>query len=145
MIARHLAQLALKVRTMRILVIDDDTKLTDLLQLVFESKGFGVTIANSGVQALESLETELPEAVLLDLMMPGMSGLEVCQRIRANPRTSNVPVVVLTAKTGTKSKQELLKAGATDYLVKPVPLNDLVSRIGALVANTGPPAATVLT
>jgi DNA-binding response OmpR family regulator len=130
---------------MRILVIDDDTKLTDLLQLVFESKGFGVTIANSGVQALESLETELPEAVLLDLMMPGMSGLEVCQRIRANPRTSNVPVVVLTAKTGTKSKQELLKAGATDYLVKPVPLNDLVSRIGALVSNTGPPAATVLT
>jgi DNA-binding response OmpR family regulator len=130
---------------MRILVIDDDTKLTDLLQLVFESKGFGVTIANSGIQALESLETELPEAVLLDLMMPGMSGLEVCQRIRANPRTSNVPVVVLTAKTGTKSKQELLKAGATDYLVKPVPLNDLVSRIGALVSNTGPPAATVLT
>jgi DNA-binding response OmpR family regulator len=130
---------------MRILVIDDDTKLTDLLQLVFESKGFGVTIANSGIQALESLETELPEAVLLDLMMPGMSGLEVCQRIRANPRTSNVPVVVLTAKTGTKSKQELLKAGATDYLVKPVPLNDLVSRIGALVSNTGPPDATVLT
>ena len=145
MLARHLAQLAQKVRTMRILVIDDDTKLTDLLQLVFESKGFGVTIANSGIQALDSLETELPEAVLLDLMMPGMSGLEVCQRIRANPRTSNVPVVVLTAKTGTKSKQELLKAGATDYLVKPVPLNDLVSRIGALVSNTGPPAATVLT
>jgi DNA-binding response OmpR family regulator len=145
MLAPHLAQLAQKVRTMRILVIDDDTKLTDLLQLVFESKGFGVTIANSGVQALESLETELPEAVLLDLMMPGMSGLEVCQRIRSNPRTSNVPVVVLTAKTGTKSKQELLKAGATDYLVKPVPLNDLVSRIGALVSNTGPPAATVLT
>jgi two-component system cell cycle response regulator len=141
-LAPHLAQ---KVRTMRILLIDDDTKLTDLLQLVFESKGFGVTIANSGIQALESLETELPEAVLLDLMMPGMSGLEVCQRIRANPRTSAVPVVVLTAKSGIESKQELLKAGATDYLVKPVPLNDLVSRIGALVTDTGPPAATVLT
>lgn len=130
---------------MRILMIDDDTKLTDLLQLVFESKGFGVTIANNGIQALESLETELPEAVLLDLMMPGMSGLEVCQRIRANPRTSNVPVVVLTAKSGIESKQELLEAGATDYLVKPVPLNDLVSRIGALVDSTGPPTATVLT
>ena len=130
---------------MRILVIDDDTELTDLLPLVFESKGFGVTIANSGMQALESLETELPEAVLLDLMMPGMSGLEVCQRIRANPRTSNVPVVVLTAKTGIESKQELLKAGATDYLVKPVPLNDLVSCIGALVTHTDPTAATVLT
>jgi len=142
MLTPHLAQ---KVQTMRILVIDDDTKLTDLLQLVFESKGFGVTIANSGIQALESLETELPEAVLLDLMMPGMSGLEVCQQIRANPRTSNVPVVVLTAKSGTESKQELLKAGATDYLVKPVPLNDLVSRIGALVDITDPPTATVLT
>ena len=130
---------------MRILVIDDDTKLTDLLQLVFESKGFGVTIANSGTQALESLETELPEAVLLDLMMPGMSGLEVCQWIRGNPRTSNVPVVVLTAKTGIESKQELLEAGATDYLVKPVPLNDLVNRIGALVTNTNSTAATVLT
>jgi DNA-binding response OmpR family regulator len=119
--------------------------LTDLLQLVFESKGFGVTIANSGTQALESLETELPEAVLLDLMMPGMSGLEVCQWIRGNPRTSNVPVVVLTAKTGMESKQELLEAGATDYLVKPVPLNDLVNRIGALVTNTNSTAATVLT
>jgi DNA-binding response OmpR family regulator len=130
---------------MRILVIDDDSKLTDLLQLVFESKGFGVTIANSGLQALASLETELPEAVLLDLMMPGMSGLEVCQHIRANPRTSSVPVVVLTAKSGTESKQELMKAGATDYLVKPVPLNDLISRIGALVDRPNPPTATVMT
>ena len=130
---------------MRILVIDDDTKLTDLLQLVFESKGFGVTVANSGLQALTSLETELPEAVLLDLMMPGMSGLEVCQQIRANPRTSSVPVVVLTAKSSTESKQELMKAGATEYLVKPVPLNDLISRIGALVNRPDPPAATVLT
>ena len=142
MLAPHLAQ---KVQTMRILVIDDDSKLTDLLQLVFESKGFGVTVANDGLQALASLETELPEAVLLDLMMPGMSGLEVCQHIRANPRTSSVPVVVLTAKSGIESKQELMNAGATDYLVKPVPLNDLISRIGALVDRPNPPTATVMT
>ena len=130
---------------MRILVVDDDTRLTDLLQLVFESKGFGVTIANNGMQALESLETELPEAILLDLMMPDMSGLEVCQQIRANPRTSNIPIVVLTAKPGMTSKRELLEAGATNYLVKPVPLNDLFHHIGAAVDGAAPSNVRVLT
>jgi DNA-binding response OmpR family regulator len=127
--------------TMRILVVDDDTSLTKLLKLVFESQGFGVTVANTGRQTLEILERELPEAILLDLMMPGMSGLEVCKTVRANPRTANVPIFVLTARSSPESRRELLEAGATQYLVKPVRPTDLINRIRAAVsAPTSSPA-----
>ena len=119
---------------MRILVVDDDTRLTELLKLVFECQGFGVTIANNGRQTLEILESELPEAILLDLMMPGMSGLEVCENIRANPRTANIPIIVLTAKSNPESKRELLAAGATQYLVKPVRPTELIKHIHAAVS-----------
>jgi DNA-binding response OmpR family regulator len=119
---------------MRILVVDDDTRLTELLKLVFECQGFGVTIANNGWQTLEILETELPEAILLDLMMPGMSGLEVCASIRANPRTANIPIIVLTARSSPESKRELLAAGATLYLVKPVRPTELINHIREAVS-----------
>jgi DNA-binding response OmpR family regulator len=119
---------------MRILVVDDDTRLTELLKLVFESQGFGVTIANNGQQTLEILETELPEAILLDLMMPGMSGMEVCESIRANPRTANIPIIILTAKSSPESKQELLEVGATQYLVKPVRPTELINHIREAVS-----------
>ncbi len=130
---------------MRILVVDDDTNLTELLQLVFESKGFGVTIADSGEQTLEILAEELPEVILLDLMMPGMSGLEVCKRIRANPRTCNIPIIVFTAKAGPESKQELMDAGATDYLVKPVLPLDLIRRIQEVASLSTSSVPSVLT
>ena len=118
---------------MRILIVDDDTDLTELLRLVFESKGFGVTIAYNGEQTLEILEEELPEVVLLDLMMPGIGGLDVCRQIRSNPRTSNIPIIVLTAKADSESKRELKQAGAVDYLVKPVDTSDLIERMYEVV------------
>jgi DNA-binding response OmpR family regulator len=130
---------------MRILLVDDDINLTELLKLVFESRGFGVTIADSGEETLEILQNELPEAILLDLMMPGISGLEVCKRIRSDPRTSNIPVIVLTAKTGPESRTELMEAGATDYLVKPIMPNDLINRIQEIVTRSTSPTANVLT
>jgi DNA-binding response OmpR family regulator len=130
---------------MRILVVDDDTRLTQLLQLVFESRGFGVTVANSGQEALESVEKELPEAILLDLMMPGLSGVQVCQRLKTNPRTSNVPVVFLTAKTSPDARQEMMQAGAIDYLIKPIRPSDLIQRIRELTAPSARPGSSVLT
>jgi DNA-binding response OmpR family regulator len=130
---------------MRILVVDDDARLTQLLQLVFESRGFGVTIAYNGEQALESLEKELPEAILLDLMMPGMSGLEVCKHIRANPRTSNIPVIVITAKYDTHTRQEMIDAGADEYLVKPFRPSELIKITREAVTHPPSAAFNVLT
>jgi DNA-binding response OmpR family regulator len=129
---------------MRILIVEDDTALTQLLQLVFESRGLGVTVAETGKKALESVVKEPPTVVLLDLMMPDVDGLEICRGIRANPRTADIPIVVLTAKTGEESREELLEAGATDYLIKPVRPSDLIKRIRAL-AEDRTPALTTLT
>jgi DNA-binding response OmpR family regulator len=125
---------------MRILVVDDDTRLTEMLQLVFESRGFGVTIANNGEQALESLGRELPEAILLDLMMPGMSGLEVCRLVRANPRTSNIPIVILTARFDAEMRREVMEAGATEYLTKPLRPSELINCIREVVIHSAVPA-----
>ncbi len=124
---------------MDILLVDDDIRFTQLLQLVFESGGFGVTIANTGAQALESLEKELPEAILLDLMAPTMGGLEVCKQIKANPRTSTVPVLFLSAKSDQETQRRAKEAGATEYLTKPIRPSDLISRVRAAVNHRAAP------
>lgn len=126
---------------MEILLVDDDIRFTQLLQLVFESRGFGVTIANTEAQALEFLERKLPEAILLDLMAPAMSGLEVCKQIRANPRTSTVPVVFLSAKSDQETQRRAEEAGATEYLTKPIRPSDLISRVRAAVNHRTAPVA----
>jgi DNA-binding response OmpR family regulator len=130
---------------MRILIVDDDKGLTQLLQLVFESKGFGVTVAYNGEQALSTLSTELPEAILLDIMMPGMSGVEVCAKVRADPRTVHTPIIVLTAKSDPETRHEAMAAGATEYLVKPVRPSDLINRIREVAAQPDLSATKVLT
>ena len=130
---------------MRILVVDDDIGLTQLLQLVFESRGFGVTIAHNGEQALESLERELPEAILLDLMMPGISGLEVCKQVRSAPHTANIPIVILTARYDMQTRQDAMQAGATEYLTKPVRPTELINRMRKVAINSASPTAKVLT
>lgn len=130
---------------MRILIVDDDKGLTQLLRLVFESKGFGVTIAHDGEQALEALKTELPEVILLDIMMPGMDGIEVCRQVRADPRTCDTPVIVLTAKSDPETRRLAIEAQATEYLVKPIRPSDLIQRLQAVVTQPSAPNVKVLT
>jgi DNA-binding response OmpR family regulator len=114
---------------MKILIVDDDTGLTQLLQLVFESRGFWVTTAYDGEQALQTLENELPEVIVLDLMMPGVGGLEVCKQVREDPRTADIPIIVLSAMPNESAHQEAMDAGATEYLIKPIRPSDLIKRI----------------
>jgi DNA-binding response OmpR family regulator len=129
----------------RILVVDDDIGLTQLLQLVFESRGFGVTIAHNGEQALESLERELPEAILLDLMMPGISGLEVCKQVRSAPHTANIPIVILTARYDMQTRRDAMQAGATEYLTKPVRPTELINRMREVATDSASATVKVLT
>ena len=119
--------------TQTILVIDDDFDTLTLIGLTLQRRGFVVMKAQSGPEALERLHTELPDLVIADVMMPQMDGYEVCRSIKANPRTAHLPVVMLTAKAQTSAQIEGFRAGAIDYITKPVHPQDLVARISAVL------------
>ena len=100
----------------KILVVDDDKNICELLRLYLEKEGFAVTMAYDGNAALQEFEKLHPDLVLLDVMMPGMDGWEVCRRIRQDSKT---PIIMLTAKGETYDKVLGLELGADDYIVKP--------------------------
>jgi DNA-binding response OmpR family regulator len=118
----------------KILVVDDESDIVDLAELYLKSDGFEVTRAKSGSEALESLAAGAPDLVLLDIMLPGMDGWEVCRRIRA---ASEVPVVFLTARGDPVDRVVGLELGADDYVVKPFHGRELVARVRAVLRRTG--------
>ncbi len=135
-----------------ILVVDDDVQAVRLISLLLQRKGYRVTAATGGAQALARAETEQPDLIILDVMMPDMDGLEVCRRLRANPKTSGIPILMFTAKTAVADKIAGFQAGADDYLTKPVHPAELISRVEALLqraarlkaeATAGIQAATI--
>jgi sigma-B regulation protein RsbU (phosphoserine phosphatase) len=117
----------------RVLIVDDTEEMSLLYSRFLQAEGYQVTVANSGVSALAALESEVPDLILLDHMMPGMSGTETLQKIRQNPRLVNVPTVFLTAST--LDIAEALDLGAADYFTKPINRRILVARVGALITN----------
>ena len=112
-----------------ILVVDDDPNSLDIVRTYLESRGYAVATALDGKQALSLLEEIQPAVVLLDVMMPGMDGWEVARLIKNHPQYSNVRVVMLTARSDFSDKHEGLRAGADDYLVKPIRLEELGQRV----------------
>src|ERR671917_1809267 len=114
----------------RILVVDDDASLAEMLTIVLQGEGFETTVVGDGTGALPALRESSPDLVLLDLMLPGMNGIDVCRAIRAE---SGVPVVMLTAKTDTVDIVLGLESGADDYVVKPFKPKELVARVRARV------------
>src|SRR5512139_3977350 len=113
---------------LRVLLIDDDTRLHELLSSYLEQNGLHVTAAPDGPRGLAALETGTFDAVLLDLMMPGMDGIEVCRRIR---QKSTIPVLMLTARGDETDRVVGLEIGADDYVAKPFSPRELVARIKA--------------
>ena len=114
----------------RILVIDDDPKVTDLLRRGLGYEGYAVDVAHSGQGGLELAREHSPALVVLDIMMPGMDGLEVCRRLRAEDK---VPILMLTARDGVADRVLGLNTGADDYLVKPFAFEELLARVRALL------------
>ncbi|WP_175956190.1 MtrAB system response regulator MtrA [Schaalia sp. Marseille-Q2122] len=114
--------------TSRILVVDDDVALAEMIGIVLESEGFVVMDCADGAQALDTFRTTTPDLVLLDLMLPGIDGIEICRLIR---RESDVPIVMLTARTDTADVVAGLEAGADDYVPKPFKPKELVARVRA--------------
>ena len=119
--------------TQTILVVDDDLDTLTLIGLTLQRRGFAVIKAQSGLEALEKLRVNLPDLVIADVMMPLMDGYEVCRAVKADPRTAHLPVVMLTAKAQTASQLEGFRAGAVDYITKPVHPQDLVARIASVL------------
>ena len=120
----------------RILVVDHDHAIAEMVGIVLRGKGFDVVTAPDGASALDAFDRVGPDLVLLDLMLPGMDGIEVCRELR---RRSGVPVIMLTARSDTSDVVEGLEAGADDYLTKPFEPDELVARIRARVRRAAAP------
>jgi two-component system, OmpR family, response regulator MtrA len=118
----------------KILVIDDDNALREMVGIVLESEGFDVSYHDAGSGALEAFKTSAPDLVLLDVMLPGKDGIEVCQEIRA---IAGTPIIMLTAKTESEDVVRGLEAGADDYVVKPFDPGVLTARIRARLRPLG--------
>ncbi|MGW4101564.1 MULTISPECIES: response regulator transcription factor [unclassified Mycobacterium] len=119
---------------MRILVVDDDRAVRESLRRSLSFNGYSVELAQDGVEALESIANDRPDAVVLDVMMPRMDGLEVCRQLRSTG--DDLPILVLTARDTTSEKVAGLDAGADDYLPKPFALEELLARMRALLRRT---------
>lgn len=112
----------------RVLVVDDDAALAEMIGIVLHSEGFATDTVVDGAAAVEAFRSTQPDLVLLDLMLPGMDGIEICRRIREE---SGVPIVMLTAKSDTADVVQGLEAGADDYIPKPFKPKELVARVRA--------------
>jgi two-component system response regulator MtrA len=126
----------------RVLVVDDDPSLAEMLTIVLRGEGFDPLVCNTGDQALSAFRRHQPDIVLLDLMLPGMDGVDVCKALRAE---SGVPIVMLTAKTDTIDIVLGLESGADDYVVKPFKPKELVARIRARLRRFDDPAPELIT
>ena len=117
----------------KVLIVEDDEGISDFVSLELQHEGYSTAIADPGRKALEQFNTFEPDLILLDIMLPELSGLEVLRRIR---KMSEVPVILLTARGETFDKVNGLNAGADDYLAKPFEIEELLARMGAVLRRT---------
>jgi DNA-binding response OmpR family regulator len=122
--------------TKRILVVDDEPQSLKLIGMLLKRRGYEVVSANSGTQALTKAQVESPDLIVLDIMMPGMDGYEVCRRLRADPATAGTPIIMFTARMKMDDKVTGFQAGADDYLVKPIHPEELASRVETLLKRS---------
>jgi two-component system alkaline phosphatase synthesis response regulator PhoP len=117
----------------KVLVVDDDPDLAAVCSLILQSEGFETTVANNGVEAYDKLAAVKVDAILLDVMMPVMDGLTVCRMVKEDPRTEQVPVIVMSASE--KLREQARVANADAVISKPFNIDDLVLAVSSLVAD----------
>jgi|SRR5215471_17757511 len=129
----------------RVLIVEDESDITNLLSFHLEREGFQVATSRTGADALRQIRASAPDLVLLDLMLPEIDGLEVCRRLRQDPRTAALPIVMLTARSEEVDRILGLELGADDYVVKPFSPKEVVARVRAVLRRSrGPTDAALL-
>lgn len=124
-------------RAARILVVDDDAIIREMIGSILDVEGYRVILAEDGNQALEILAVTVPDLILLDVMMPGLDGNEVCRRLKSDPSRSFIPIIMLTALGQAEQRVRGLELGADDYLAKPFYLEELLARVRAQLRRSG--------
>lgn len=124
--------------TPRILVVEDEDSLATLLQYNLEKEGYEVSLAGDGEEALLQVQERLPDLIVLDWMLPKISGIEACRRLRQRPESRNVPIIMLTARGEETDRIRGLDTGADDYVVKPFSMTELAARIRAVLRRLRP-------
>ena len=122
----------------KILIVEDMESVVTLLRSLLEREGFQVTVAQDGLEALEAVRRDKPDLVLLDLILPGLDGLEVCRRIRHDPLTAHLPIIILSGKEEETDKVIGLEIGADDYITKPFQANELIARVKGRLRRSAP-------
>ena len=122
-----------------ILIVDDSDEIREVIKTILTLKNFSVLEAYSGKQALNIIQKGNPDMVILDLILPDIDGTEICKTLKANPKTSSIPVLMLTARTGIYDRVKGLEMGADDYLIKPFDTMELLARVNALLRRSGIP------
>ena len=121
-----------------VMIVEDEASLVTMLRYNLEKEGYAVTEANDGEEAITVANETTPDAVILDWMLPRMSGIEVCRQLRRKAETRHVPIIMLTARSEETDKVRGLNVGADDYLTKPFSMPELVARVRALLRRTKP-------
>ena len=124
--------------TPQVLVVEDEADLVELLRYNLEAEGFGVAAAQDAEEAMLRIAERKPDIILLDWMLPGTSGIEICRRLRARPETATVPIIMVTARGEEEERVRGLATGADDYMVKPFSIPELLARVNALLRRSNP-------
>ena len=122
----------------RVLIVEDEDAQAEMLRYNFDREGFDVLVAADGEEAMLAVEEQQPDLVLLDWMLPGTSGIAVCQRLRARPETRSLPIIMLTARGEEGDRIRGFESGADDYVVKPFSPSELVARVRAVMRRVRP-------
>lgn len=127
-----------------ILIVEDEADLAVLLRYNLEAEGFRVATAASGDEAVERIRDGVPDLILLDWMLPGLSGIELCRRCRSREETARTPIIMITARGEEEERVRGLATGADDYVVKPFSIPELLARINALLRRSSPQLVTAV-
>jgi len=119
----------------KILIVDDDITITELMKALVKMEGHEPTTVNDSLQAMEIAKSTEPDLITLDLMMPGLTGFELCKLLHDDPKFANTPIVIVSAKDDPESKEQAMQAGATDYLTKPFGLDEFLKKINPFIKN----------
>jgi two-component system, cell cycle response regulator len=119
----------------KILIVDDDVIITNLMQMLVSMEGHEPTTVNDSLQAMEVALSVNPDLITLDLMMPGLTGFELCELMKNDPKVAHIPIVIVSARDDPESRAKALQAGATEYIAKPFTVDEFIGKIKALTTH----------